>query len=255
MSEIIVSVDRALDVILTLYNNRREMGVTEISKDLGLNKSTVHRILVTLEKRNFVYQNLENDKYWLGNKLHAIGLSVGEKISLVDIARPYAKELLKDLGEVVNVSILDKDVTDGYKSIIILRENDENKVLSVHPNLGSASVAYASSVGKCLLAFSKDIDHNILRDRPMERFTKNTITDYEGLIAELEKVKENKHAIDNEEQELGLTCVGAPILGRDGYAVAAISISGPSNRMIMGDFNEKISKVKNIADKISISLR
>lgn len=255
MSETIVSVERSIDVILALYNNGKEMGITELSKELGLHKSSVHRILVTLEKRNFVYQNPENDKYWLGNKLYAIGSLVSEKISIIDMIRPYAKELLNEYKEVVNVSILDKDTTDGYKSIIILKEVDEKAVLSVHPNLGASSVAYASSVGKCLLAFSNNIDYAILKNQPKLQFTANTITDYEKLVQELKKVKEQGYAVDDEEQEVGLTCIGAPILDRDGFAIAAISISGPSSRMRTGDFNEKILKVKNLANKISFSMR
>lgn len=255
MSETIVSVERAMDVILALYNNGKEMGVTELSMELGLNKSTVYRTLTTLKKKNFVYQNPENDEYWLGNKLFAIGLLVGEKISIVDMIRPYAKELFNEYKEVVNVSILDKDTSKGYKSIIILKEFDENAILSVHPKLGSSTTAYASSVGKCLLAYSKNIDYNIIKNQSMIKYTENTITDYGKLIEELKKIKEQGYAIDNEEQELGLTCIGAPILDKEGFAIAAISISGPSSRMRMIDFNDKILKVKKIADKISFSMR
>lgn len=255
MSESIVSVERALDVILTLYNNGKEMGISDLSRELGLHKSTVHRILASLEKKKFVYQNLENEKYWLSMKLYAIGLLVGEKISLVDVLKPFAKELFDEFNEVVNVSILDEDTSNGYKSLIILKEADVNKVLSVNPHIGSYSDAHVSSVGKCLLAFSKDIEHKKLFAHPMKQYTKNTIKTYEELIKELQKVKEAGYAIDNEEQEIGLTCIGAPILDKSGYAIAAISISGPSSRMKVGDFNKKIQKVKEIANKISLSLK
>lgn len=255
MSETIVAVERAIDVILALYNNGKEMGITELSRELGLHKSSVHRILVTLENKNFVYKNQENDRYWLGNKLFAIGLLVGEKASIIDMIRPYAKELFNEYKEVVNVSILDKDISNGYKSMIILKEFDEKAMLSVHPNLGSSTVAYASSVGKCLLAFSKNIDYAVIKNQPMIRFTDHTITGYDELIEVLKKVKEQGYAVDDEEQELGLTCIGAPILDKDGFAIAAISISGPSSRMRMGDFNEKIQKVKNIANKISFYMK
>ncbi|WP_019228819.1 IclR family transcriptional regulator [Sedimentibacter sp. B4] len=255
MSETIVSVERAIDVILALYNNGKEMGITELSRELGLHKSSVHRILVTLENKNFVYKNHENDRYWLGNKLFAIGLLVGEKVSIVDMIRPYAKELFNEYKEVVNVSILDKDISNGYKSMIILKEFDEKAMLSVHPNLGSSTVAYASSVGKCLLAYAKNIDYAIIKNQAMIKFTDHTITGYDELIEVLKRVKEQGYAIDDEEQEIGLTCIGAPILDKDGFAIAAISISGPSSRMRMGDFNEKILKVKNIADKISFYMK
>jgi len=255
MSETIVSVERALDVLLTLYNNGKEMGISEISRELDLHKSSVHRTLVTLEKKNFVYQNLENEKYWLSIKIYAMGLLVGEKISLVDVIRPYSKELFNEFQEVVNVSILDKDMSDGYKSMIILKESDERKVLSVNPNIGSSTDACASSVGKCLLAFSKDIDYKKILEKPLIRYTENTITNYNDLFDELQKIRENGYALDNEEQELGLTCIGAPIIDKNGHSVAAISISGPSARMKTGDFNTKIRKVTDIAKKISLSLR
>ncbi len=253
MSETIVAVERALDILLTLYNNGKEMGVSEISRELNLQKSSVHRTLMTLEKKDFVRQNLDNGKYWLGLKIYALGLLIGEELSLVDTIRPYSKELFNEFHEVVNVSILDKDVSDGYKTIIIMKESDEKKVLSVNPNIGSRTDANVSSVGKCLLAFNKDIDRNKILATPLIKHTEYSIIDHQALFDELEKVRQNGYAIDKEEQELGLTCVGAPIIDKHGRAVAAISISGPSSRMEMGDFKEKINKVKEIANKISLS--
>ena len=119
MSETILSVDRALDLMILLYNNGRGMGVSEIARDLDLHKSTVHRILATLDNKGFVYKNTDTDKYWLGLKIYAMGLLVGEKLSLTDVIRPFAKELFEEFGEVVNVSILDKDPKSLYKSVII----------------------------------------------------------------------------------------------------------------------------------------
>ncbi|WP_313755724.1 IclR family transcriptional regulator [Tissierella sp.] len=255
MSETIVAVDRALDVLLLLYNNGQEIGVSEIGRELGLHKSTVHRTLATLENKGFVHQNRENGKYWLGTKIYAMGLRVGEKLSLVDIIRPYAKELFDEFQEVVNVSILDKDSHDGYKTIIILKEVDTNKVLSVNPNIGSSSDAHASSVGKCLLAFSKDIDFNKISNNHLKKHTENTLSNKDELIKELKKVKEDGYAIDDEEQELGLYCIGAPILDKNGDAIAAISMSGPTARMKRQDINDKILKVVETAKEISLATR
>ncbi len=255
MSEMIVAVDRALEILLTLYNNGEEMGVSEIGRILDLHKSTIHRSLATLENKGFVYQNKETDKYWLGIKIYAMGLLIGEKLSLGDLVKPYAKELFDEFQEVVNVSILDKSSTGAYKTIIILKEVDTNKVLSVNPNIGSSSDAHTSSVGKCLLAFSKDIDFEKVSKKPLKEYTENTLSNWDDLIDELEEVRKNGYAIDDEEQEIGLTCIGAPILDREGHAVAAISLSGPSSRMKKGDFEEKILKVKETAQNISMVVR
>ncbi|WP_053364963.1 IclR family transcriptional regulator [Bacillus sp. FJAT-27245] len=255
MSETIVSVERTLDILLLLYNNGQEMGVSEIGKELNLYKSTVHRTLATLESKGFVYQNMENGKYWLGTKIYTMGLLIGEKLSMVDIIKPFAKKLFDEFQEVVNVSILDKDSKNGYKSVIILKEVDTTKVLSVNPNVGSSSDIHVSSVGKCLLANSKDIDLSTYAKKPLKKYTENTITNGDDFLKELEKVKRDGFAIDNEEQEIGLFCIGAPILDKQGNAIAAISMSGPTIRMKTGDIEKKIAKVKEIANEISLAAR
>lgn len=252
MSETIVAVDRALDVLLLLYNNGQGMGISEIGRELELHKSTVHRTLATLEKKGFVYKNKENDRYWLGIKIYAMGLLAGEKLSLVDIIKPYGKKLFDEFHEVVNVSILDEDSKEGYKSIIILKESENNKVLSVNPNVGSSSDAHASSVGKSLLAFTKDVDIQKFSHIPLKKHTDNTIDNWEDLSDEFNKIRKNGYAIDNEEQEIGLFCIGAPILDKKGNAVAAISMSGPTVRMKKDDMEIKISKVVEIANEISL---
>lgn len=255
MSEMIVSVDRALDILLFLYNNGKEMGISDIGRGLGLHKSTVHRSLATLENKGFVYQNKENGKYWLGIKIYAMGLLIGEKLSLADLIKPYSKELFDEFQEVVNVSILDESSPGGYKTIIILKEVDTNKVLSVNPRIGSSSDAHTSSVGKCLLAFSKDVDLKEFSDKSLKKHTENTLANGNDLLNEIEKVRKNGYAIDDEEQEIGLTCIGAPILDRDGNAIAAISMLGPSSRMKKGDFENKISRVIETAQNISMVIK
>ncbi|MFA5576160.1 MAG: IclR family transcriptional regulator [Tissierellaceae bacterium] len=255
MSETIVAVDRALDILLLLYKNGQEMGISEIGRELDLHKSTVHRTMATLESKGFVYQNRENGRYWLGIKLYGIGLLIGERLSLTDVIKPYAKKLFDEFQEVVNVSILDKGSVDGYKTIIILKEVDTSKVLSVNPNIGSISDSHASSVGKCLIAFSKDIDMDKVKKMHFKKHTENTIDNWQDFQRELDKVKETGYATDNEEQEIGLYCIGSPIFDKNGHAIAAISMSGPTARMKREDLSEKIRRVKEIASEISLAIK
>lgn len=255
MSEIIQSVDRALEVVHLLYEENRQIGISEIARKLVLHKSTVHRLLATLENREFVYQNKENGKYGLGIKLYAIGIQVGESLSMLDIIKPYSKELFDEFKEVVNVSILDKDSKDGYKTIVILKEVDMKKVLSVNPNLGSRTDAHASSVGKSLLAFYRNLADEKITSNLAKKYTKNTLNNKEDFAKEMIKIKEQGYAIDNEEQEMGLYCIGAPIFNGEGDAVAAISISGPTTRMKSDDVNYKVDKVVEIANKITEAIK
>ena len=254
MSEIINSLDRALDILILLYHKKREMGVTEISKELGVYKSTIHRTLYTLENKGFVNQNLDNGKYWLGVKLYAIGMVVGEKLSIKELVKPYVKELNMEFNEVVNVSILEENSDDCPRSIVIHKEYGSNQLQSVNPTVGSSCECYCSSVGKCLMAFN-DINYKSFNDLQIKKYTETTIENWDEMLTVLEKIRKDGYAIDNEELEHGLTCIGAPILDKDNKAIAAISLSGPTIRMKSGDFNYKIKRVIETAKKISNLLK
>lgn len=255
-TDIINSVDRALDILLILYREQKEMGVTEIANGLGVYKSTVYRTLATLENKGFVQQNPENGKYWLGIKLYAIGMLVGEKMPLKEIIQPYAKELSERFGEVVNVSILDTTTYEYPKTILIIKEEKQGQMLTVRPSLGSISDPHTAAVGKCLLAYSDDETVGKMKCADFNGTTDTSIKNWEQLCGELEKVKEKGYALDNEEAEAGLTCVAAPILGKNNEAIAAISVSGPTSRInAPGMFDKILDGVKETAAKISKKLK
>lgn len=253
--EIINSIGRALDILMLLYYEQKELGVTEIAKSLGLHKSTVHRTLSTLENKGFVQQNLENGKYWLGMKIYALGMLVGEKMPLKHIIRPYAKELFERFHEVVNVSVLDKTSQNYPRTILILKEESPDQILRVNPIVGSSSGSHYSAVGKCLLAFSPEKVLDKFKTKELPIYTKNTISNWDDLLKELEDVRIKGYAIDNEELEIGLTCVAAPILDKENNVIAAISISGPTSRIRSDKFEAIVSEVKTIAWKISNLLK
>ncbi len=248
--ETINSIDRALNILLLLYDEQKELGITEIGRRLELYKSTVHRTLTALENKGFIQQNPENGKYWLGMKIYALGMVVGEKMSLKNLLKPYATELSQKFNEAVNVSILDKNSNDYPKTILILKEEGSTR-LQVSPSIGSSSESHCSAVGKCLLAFSpKEVLQN-LEDKEFPIYTKNTLGNWESLSQQLEDIRINGYAIDNEELEIGLTCIAAPIFDQDNKAIAAISLSGPTSRINSKDINTIIKEVKMTAYKIS----
>lgn len=254
-SDIINSVDRALEILLTIYENNREMGISELSEQLGIYKSTVFRTLKTLEERGFVRQNPATKNYWFGMRIYAIGLSIREKMHLQDVIAPYTKKLYEQCHEIVNVSILENPSGDFHHSIIIHKEISDKNILFVNQPLGSSTPCYCSSVGKCLLAFTKDLDFSIYKTKPMEQYNERTIGSYDALMKSLDEVRSKGYALDDEEREAGLTCIGAPIIGRDGNAVAAISMSGPTSRMNDGHMQDKIDMVMETAREISKEFR
>ena len=179
-SVIINSVDRALDILNYLYEQGKEVSITQISKDLDIYKSTVYRTLATLESKDFVEKNPETEKYGLGMKLFVIGNSIGEKIGLQKVIKPYAQRLHDEFNEAVNVSVLERSDGGAYHSVMIYKE--ENKqILGFNSDLGSRNECYCAGVGKCLLAFKDQIDLSVYEKHPMKQYTERTITTIDGL--------------------------------------------------------------------------
>ena len=239
----IMSVERALDILIYLNRQGGPVGISQIAKDLGVYKSTVHRTLQTLETRHFVEQDSQSGKYGLG----VVYISMAAKIKKYDLYRPFATRLHQEFREAINVSVLDETSPDIYKSVIVFKEDSGGGILSVSPKIGTSIECYCSSVGKCLLAFAPGIAEERLTRYRFTKYTASTITDKAALLAELARVRAQGYALDNEEQENGLVCVGVPILNKDGQAVAAMSISGPAQRMRDHDQALLIGRLKETA--------
>lgn len=251
MADTIQALDRALELLIYLNGQGKEVGITQIAADMGVYKSTIFRTLSTLEARGFISRNPETEKYWLGSRLFVLGKSVENKMGVQEVIRPYARRLHQRFHEVVNVSILEYNPGDVYHSVIILKEMSDQQLLTVNPPVGSLSECHCSAVGKCLLAFGDHIDMAVYEKKGLTPFTSHTITSLETLGEEFDKVRRRGYAMDHEEQELGLTCIGAPILDRNKKAVAAISLSGPTSRMNGADIEDRIEAVCNTARDIS----
>jgi len=247
------SIDRALDILLLLQQEGREMGVTQISSALGIYKSTVHRTLATLEGKGFVQQNPDNGKYWLGIRLYSLGMLIRERLPLKNIAYPYAKELSERFDEVVHISILDKNALAYPKHIIIDKIQGRQQVLSLTPPVGSSAACHSAAVGKCLIAFSPRSYLQRFIGNPLPAYTDRTICNWDKLLAELETIRRRGYAVDDEELELGLTCVAGPILDRHSGIIAALSLSGPTTR-VRARFEEIVAEVMRTTRAISASL-
>lgn len=251
-SVIINSVDRALDILLYIYNTGGEVSITNISQDLGVYKSTVYRTLVTLENKGFVEQNPASGRYALGMRLYTMGLSIGDKIGLQKLVKPYTRQLHEEFQEAVNVSIIEKNPMDVYKSVIIWKEAG-NQILQFNSEMGSRNDCHCAGVGKCLIAFGEDIDLSVYEEKGMTVYTDKTIRTVAQLQKELEQVRIQGYAVDDEERERGLICVAAPILRR-GVAVAAISVSGPTQRMQQLSVPRIAQRLKEVCGEIAKNL-
>lgn len=216
------SVDRALVILEYLGTQTKEVGVRELGQAIGLSKSSVHRILQTLRARGFVRWNPDNARYSLGMRAFEVGCGILRSMEAHSVAKPYLEQLANSLGETVFLGVADDS------EVVFIDKIDVRRAVHMQADIGSRHPLYSTAIGKALLAhFDKTEADRIIGAKPLARLTKNTITDAEALRAELERVRRQGYAEDNEETEDGLYSVGAPLFNYSGKVVAAISVSVP----------------------------
>jgi len=241
----IQSVDRALDV-LEILAAKGNLTLSDIAHDLGQSPATIYRVLSTLEARNIVETEQAKQVWNVGPAAFRIGYSFLRRSSVVERSRPVMRDLMDQTGETANLGIEKADM------VIFVSQVETHETIRAFFPPGTQSPMHASGIGKALLAFySTERVTQLFKNSSLEQFTDNTITDPEKLQEEIKKVRELGFAFDDEEKNLGMRCIAAPILNFFGEAVAGISVSGPTQRMTL-DRVEIISKiVKQAATTLS----
>jgi DNA-binding IclR family transcriptional regulator len=221
--------------ILECLSHERSFGITEIARrvsagtgGLRTNKSTVYRFLTSLEKLGFVRQDPETGKYGLTSKLVQIGMSALDQLDLWREAQPVLKEVGRITGETVHLATLDEDrlvYVGKIESVKTLR-------VSMMSRVGATAPTYCTGLGKALLAHlpPQKVDQVLARER-MVRLTARTITRRSDLERELSAIRAQGYAMDDEEHEIGVRCVAAPVRDNQGIVCAAISVSVPVVRL------------------------
>ncbi len=220
------SVDHALQMIEVLGDNP-SLGVGEAAKLLGTGKSTAFRLLSTLESRGFVKKD-ENAKYRLGLKVAYLGSLVINSFNIAKVAHSFLVELSSAIGETVHLVVLGENDQACFIDKVIC----PNTSFRMESTIGSQKPAYSTATGKVLLAYREQAEQEAYaHGTTLERYTQKTIADAGRLLHELQTIKARGYGFDEEESEMGLFCVASPVFDYTGHAVAAISASGPSERM------------------------
>lgn len=218
---IIKTVLNSLELLEAFKGDKAELGVSELSKILKLHKNKIFRLLATLEYKGYIEQDLFNENYRLGLKSLELGQSFIHHLRLLSIAKPVLKELVDKCKESAYVGVI------RGKNIIYLDIVEADQVLKVASRVGNILPIYATAIGKAQIAFeSKDVIEKLLPS-DLIPFTKNTIINKEILYKELEAIKKQGYAMDNEELDEGIICVGAPLRDYTTHIVGGISISAP----------------------------
>lgn len=204
--------------------DRRDSGPAELAEQLGMHKSTVHRLLVVLERQGAVRRH--EGRYALGMRLFELGSRAVTHLDVGSRAVPYLRRLVQGCGETAHVAVL------GGLEMMSIQNVECPKKLRTPVTVGGLSPVHATSVGKAVLAFLPDDECElILEQLTLRRFTPRTITARTALRLELQRVRDRGFAVDDQEIESGLRCVGAPIRNHTGRVIAAISVAGPIFRV------------------------
>ncbi len=219
-------VDRSVAILDALASDTPELGVTELAKATGMSKGTVHRILASLEHHRLVEQDSESKRYRLGLRLFEFGSRATAQIDYVRLVEPFLQQLASQTGETTHLAILDEG------TILYVAKVDGWHSLRMPSQIGKRLPTHCTALGKVMLAGLPDVNlRQILKGHGLVQLTPNTLTSLERLKSELEAIRRLGYSVDNEELELGLRCVAAPVVDSNGDAVAAVSISGPTTRI------------------------
>lgn len=228
--------------ILGLFSKQvKALSVKEMSDLSGYNNSTIFRIIKNLEDVAYLERDPESQKYKLGFGLYYLGTLAESHTLIRQIAKPYLERLNEECEETVHLAVMHRG------QALYLEKIESKKVLQVISRIGTKLPCHCSGVGKVLLAaLPPDKLEQILTEKGLPRFTVNTITDLQNLYGELNSIRQNGYAIDNEEIEAGLKCIAAPIRDPEQGVVAAVSISAPKDR-----FDSEFSAFKFLIVKIA----
>lgn len=217
------SVDRAVAILNALAASEGHLGVTELSNQLDLHKSTVHRLLVSLKQGELVERDASSRKYRLGIRLVELGYAWLNSRGLPQVALPYLHYLADKVEEITYLAVL-----DGDRVLNVLQVPAPHLVQSVSW-LGAVSL-HSTSTGKIFLAQMSEDDLNLFLSKGLPAKTDKTITSADELRAELDQVRERGFATSLEEDQEGINAVAVPVKQADGTVIAAIGTVGPSYR-------------------------
>ncbi len=227
-----------------------EMGLMEISAALGLHKSTVHRLLMSLVYMGYAKQDAETQKYMLSYKIVSMAGKILDRMDILKVAKPYMERLSDLSGETVHL-------VQREENNILYIYKIEAKVGTIRmvSHVGMVHPMYCSGVGKAIMATLPEKEvKQIWNESIIEKKTEHTITDYEVMKKVLAEVRECGYALDDEENEQGVRCIAASLRDYHNEVRYAFSISGPVSRMTRERVEELSVDVKKVQEELSREL-
>ncbi len=251
-NNLVQTIERVSLILDMVGQNPQGMSIRDLSAGLGLPKGTIHRLLSSLSYFGYIRQDPETKSYFLGLKLMELNAQLANQLDLRKVAESILRELAEKTKQTAHMVILDRSEVVYIEKIETQQPASGLKMAS---RVGSRNPVHSSAVGKVLLACGPDeAAESFLREKGLPQRTVNTITDPALFREHMRIVRSQGYAVDDEENELGIRCLGAPIFDGRGRPLAAISVSGPVFQMTK-KFVQEVVKKEVIAAASEISRR
>ena len=219
------SVASAIRLLKTFSEGEVELGVTTLARRLGVAKSTAHRLASTLVAEGMLEQNPETEKYRLGIALFGLGALVRQRMNVSNEARPHLFDLREATNETIHLAILDR------AAIMYVYDLESTQAIRMRANLGERKPALCTAEGRAMLAFQPRETVEAILAQPFRPRTPGAVVDPVLLRAALDEVRRLGYAREDEQSEIGMRSIAAPIRDATGQAVAAVGMAGPTQRL------------------------
>lgn len=247
------SVEKTFAILEHFTPQKSEWGVTELATELGSNKSTVFRFLSQMQQIGILDKDEQSDRYRLGLRLFELGNRVPLRQAFIEKTHPELVSVAMQITETVHIAVLKNH------QVFYIDKVESPQGLRISSHIGTYNPAYATALGKVLLAYLPSEKQNmslsyIFEEKNIKSFTPKTITRKKYLQIELATIRQQGYAIDREEYEVGLICVAIPIFNQSNQVVASLSASGPANRFKEAEVKNYVATLQEgalaIQDKI-----
>lgn len=241
------SLAKSLRILECFSVQQPELGITQISEMLGINKSNVHNIVSTFEQFGYI-EHLPNGKYCLGLKMLEYSFIINQHLGYPKAVYDILDDIAKQTDEIVYFG-LPRETNVLY--LYVVHPRSKIGILPYRDILGEKAPMYCTGIGKAMLAFFPEDDWPARIPKKRNAFTANTMLEYDRIFDDLRRTRHRGYAIDNSERDPGVRCVGVPVFNTHGQLVAGVSTSGPSSTMT----DEKLHNCARILQEASLRMR
>jgi IclR family KDG regulon transcriptional repressor len=248
-ARLIQSLDRALNILDVLADRDGSVGLTELASDMGLDSSTVYRLLATLRAHRYVQQDERDRRYSLGPKAIELGQKALGKFTLRSKGAPFVRELASKTGETAHLA----SMVGGHPVYVDKRVG--SGPLTVSAQIGGFALPYCTATGKAIVAHLPDAElDRLLAETELRALTAKTITDVGVLKEHLKQVRTQGYALDDEEYHPGIRCLGVPIFDHSGLVVGSLGISASVSSLAGDRMTSCITTLKDVGRRLSSAM-